>query len=419
MEIFLKSEQYQISSTLRFPRLNEDNLKIPLGFAVSFFLIILSTGLIAYSRRQFTFVGNADQMSKLHYIVIDACGSSISAITLSLVAWITYNNPIWKRPPLRTILFYLVLVMTHSMLFVFGSTTSRHLIFGLLNLKVIDPISWGSAFRAELPAQLFMLTVTIATMHGLLFFQRSSTEQLRFLKIEQQLIKERLRSLQGQLNPHFLFNTLNTVSAMMYEDPAAADRMIERLSDLLRASFKLNSMVEVPLSKELHLLKAYTSIMQDRFPDKFDIQISFDPSLESMLVPPLLLQPLVENCFKHGRLDTLSRFGERGVIELEIKREREQMVISLIDNGDAKSQHQSGTITNITSSPSVESNGLGLRLTHRRLKLLYSEQYSLKYGERVDHRGYEVRLTLPLRETGEMSLFPPSPLPTPTSNMRV
>ena len=82
-----------------------------------------------------------------------------------------------------------------------------------------------------------MLTVTIATMHGLLFFQRSSAEQLRFLKIEQQLIKERLRSLQGQLNPHFLFNTLNTVSAMMYDDPVAADRMIERLSELLRASF--------------------------------------------------------------------------------------------------------------------------------------------------------------------------------------
>ena len=96
-------------------------------------------------------------------------------------------------------------------------------------------------------------------------------------------------------------------------------------------------------------LKAYTSIMQDRFPDKFDIHISCASDLEQMLIPPLLLQPLVENCFKHGRLDTLSRFGERGIIELKIEREQDKMVISLTDNGDAQSLLQSSTVTQLLS----------------------------------------------------------------------
>ena len=94
MGTFLKSEYHSISSTLKFPRVDESALKIPLGFWVSFFLIILSTGLIAYSRRQFAFVIHVDQMSQLHYIVIDACGSLVSAITLYLVAWTSYNNSV-------------------------------------------------------------------------------------------------------------------------------------------------------------------------------------------------------------------------------------------------------------------------------------------------------------------------------------
>lgn len=411
MGIYLKSEQSTLNSTLKFSRIDESTLKIPVGFWVSFFLIVLATGLIAYSRRQFAFVIQVDQMSQLHYMLIDACGALISAITLSLVASLSYKNPIWKHNLSRTIMFYLILVMTHCLLFVSGSAGLRHLLFHLLDLEIISPMGWGTVFRAELPAQLFMLTLTISTMHGLLFFQRSNAEQRRYLSIQQQLIKERLRSLQGQLNPHFLFNTLNTVSALMYDKPEAADRIIERLSDLLRASFKLNSIVEVPLYKELHLLNAYTSIMQDRFPDKFDVYMSCDSSLEQMLIPPLLLQPLVENCFKHGRLDTLGRYGERGVIELSIEELNREMVITILDNGDSKSSDPSSTVTSVKPKEVIESNGLGLQVTHRRLKLLYRDQYSLVSGERTDQRGYRVQLTLPLRESSEATHFSPSPTP--------
>ena len=409
----LKSDDFALSSTLKFPKFDETELTIPFGFWISFFFIILSTGLVSYSRRQFAIVIHAEQMSQLHYIVTDASGAIISAILLSGVAWVSYNNPVWKRDMIGTAWRYLLLATVHSLLHAVGSASMRHLGFSLLNLEVLNPESWGDVFQTELPAQLFMSTVTIATVHGLLFFQRSNAEQFRLLKIEQQLTKERLRSLQGQLNPHFLFNTLNTISAMMYEDAVAADRMIERLSDLMRASFKFNSIIEVRLAEELNLVEAYTTIMQERFPDKFEVRVSYDESLNDVLVPPLLLQPLIENCFKHGRLDTLGEYGQKGLIELIIQAHDQMLDIVVIDNGDAHSMSRSSTISHGNKDSNVESHGLGLKITKRRLRLLYRDRYLLNYGERAEQRGYRVSIRFPLHVGEGSGRFFPSPLPTP------
>jgi sensor histidine kinase YesM len=388
---------------------NDISLNIPSRFIIIFFFIVLSTGFVSYSRRMFNVVIHAEQMSRLHCIITDATGSIVSALLLSIVACLVYRIPIWKHNSFQICWRYILLAIIHSIFFILLSSILRYVGFYLFNLESLNPVEWGQVIQTEIPSQLFMLTVTIATVHGLLFFQRSNAEQVRVLQIEQQLTKEKLRSLQGQINPHFLFNTLNTISAIMYDDAKAADRMIERLGELLRASFNLHSMVEVPLKDELKLLEAYTSIMMDRFPNKFDIKIKCDADLNDILVPPLILQPLIENCFKHGRLDTLSVFGETGIIETIFTKVEDRLEITIKDNGNSKSQLLSSTIPQ--TSRDLISHGLGLNLTSKRLKLLYKSKGNLIAKPRIDQRGYEVWVSIPIKRGYEQGQYSPSPLP--------
>ena len=404
MELYLKSKSSHMTQYD-----DEMNLAIPSGFLVGFFFIVLSTGFIAYSRRQFNVIIEAENISQLHCIITDATGSLVNAILLSIVATFAYRNPIWKHNTFQTSWRYLLVASLHIFLFIALSTLLRLFGFHIFGLENVTSFAWSQLAQTEIPAQVFMLTVTIATVHGLLFFQRSNAEQMRVLQIEQQLTKERLRSLQGQINPHFLFNTLNTISAIMYDDATAADRMIERLSELLRASFKLHSMMEVPLREELKLLNAYTSIMMDRFPNKFDVKIRRDSQLDDVLVPPLILQPLIENCFKHGRLDTLDVFGETGKIEVSLTEAEGHLEILIQDNGNSQSEIISSTISQSVNDHI--SHGLGLNLTKRRLKLLYKSKATLIAHNRTNQRGYQVHISIPIRRGNGLGRYSPTPTP--------
>ena len=402
MEPYLKSNA--LTDTLN-QKIDTIEIKLPFGFIVGFFFMILSTGFIAYSRRQFNVIIEPELNSQIHCIIVDSTGSFVSACLLSLVAIFAYKNPVWLRETLKTSILYSLVAIAHCISFITLSTLLRHFAFEFFDLEYSKLINWSEVIQSEIPPQIFIFTITVATIHGLLFFQKSSAEQLRVLRIEQQLAKERLRSLQGQINPHFLFNTLNTISAMMYENVASADRMIEHLSNLLRASLKLNSMMELPLKDELKLLNAYTSIMSDRFPNKFEVIIDSEAKYDDILVPPLILQPLVENCFKHGRLDTLDSINEKGEIKVIIKEDNNYLTVLILDNGNIQTQSPSSTISESDQS----SSGLGLNLSTKRLRLLYKDKASLKAGPRDQDRGFQVSLTIPIRRGIGQRKFSPTP----------
>src|SRR5256885_12239861 len=136
------------------------------------------------------------------------------------------------------------------------------------------------------------------------FYQRlriAEAQQLAAAELRTELAQAQLENLRLQLQPHFLFNTLNTISSVMYEDVRAADAMITQLSDLLRLTLQASRTHEIPLAEELQITRLYLDLMQKRFENKLRVSYAIDASLNETLVPQLILQPLLENSLRHGK----------------------------------------------------------------------------------------------------------------------
>lgn len=186
------------------------------------------------------------------------------------------------------------------------------------------------------------------------YFLRYRARLQETAQLQAQLIQARLDALRSQLNPHFLFNTLNAVSALVERDPKGARKMIARLSDLLRYTLEGSNDAEVPLHRELEVLHEYVELMQIRFQGKLDVTVEVSDDVRSALVPNLILQPIIENAIKHGG----------GKVEIHAERSRSgPLCITVADSGDA-SIHDPGT-------------GIGLTNTNSRLKQLYGDEYGV------------------------------------------
>jgi len=190
--------------------------------------------------------------------------------------------------------------------------------------------------------------------------EEAATLQAQAAQLQAQLSDARLAALRMQLNPHFLFNTLHAISALVERDPRGVRRMIARLSELLRATLDADDQ-EVPLHQELSFAERYLEIMQIRFQGHLQVETQVEADVREALVPNLILQPLVENAVKHG----VSKINGMGRIEISARRVNENLVLSLRDNGPA-----------IESEPSpIE--GIGLSNTRARLAQLYGSAQSL------------------------------------------
>ncbi len=180
----------------------------------------------------------------------------------------------------------------------------------------------------------------------------------RATRLEMQLVQARLDALVGQLQPHFLFNTLHTISAFVLEDPKQANRMITRLSELLRQSFNRERGPLVTLEEELELLDHYVAIQEARFGDRLRVTFRVDPRAASAVVPTLLLQPLVENAIRHGVVPN----GSVAEIAIAAVREGDRLHLEVRDNGPGLNGNSGG-------------GGLGLANTRARLQELYGPNH--------------------------------------------
>lgn len=206
-------------------------------------------------------------------------------------------------------------------------------------------------------------------------------------------LEARLSALRTQLNPHFLFNTLNTVSSMVEYDPSGAQRMIARLSDLLRETL-VSKELEVPLERELGFIRRYIDIVQTRFQGRLEALETIAPDTLRAMVPSLILQPLVENAIKHG----VAKRSGIGRIEIRAERIGEMLHLSVLDNG----------ASHFTSRLRDQHDGIGLGLKNTRARLLqsYGENQSLTLRKNTDG-GVVAEVVMPFHMHADAALAQP------------
>src|SRR5208337_4143696 len=162
------------------------------------------------------------------------------------------------------------------------------------------------------------------------YYRKYRERELRAIELEKLLAQAKLQALQMQLNPHFLFNSLHSISALMHKNVDAAERMIGRLGELLRAALDNTETQEVPLRQELQFLRRYLEIEQIRFGSRLRVEIRAAPETLEARVPNLILQPLVENAIRHG----VEPHAQPGRIRLLARRQANELRLGVDDNGD-------------------------------------------------------------------------------------
>ena len=230
----------------------------------------------------------------------------------------------------------------------------------------------------------FTYMVVVGAYYAFDYYQKYRERDLRALELEGRLTQAELQNLKMQLHPHFLFNTLNTISVLMTKDTKAANSVLVRLSDLLRMALDNVSTHEVTLKEELDFLARYLEIEQTRFEDRLTVRMKIEPGVLDARVPNLILQPLVENAIRHGVAPLLTP----GTIEISARRENGNLRLEVRDNGSG-----------LPNSSQHVREGVGLSNTRARLVQLYAKDHTFEAAN-APGGGLLVTIVIPFRRIG-------------------
>ena len=206
-----------------------------------------------------------------------------------------------------------------------------------------------------------------AAYHVLAYRVEARDHLVREAQLKARLAEARLDALEARLHPHFLFNTLNTVSALIRTDPQSAITVVEHLGDLLRAALRAEPGREVSVATELELLRRYVDIQQARFRDRLSFVVRAAPDIVDAFVPQMVLQPLVENAVQHG----IAPREASGLVTVEASRRDGMLRLRVSDDGVGFGQGAP------TLSTKANGTGIGLANTHARLSELYGDRYTM------------------------------------------
>lgn len=270
----------------------------------------------------------------------------------------------------RRLPVYLLAAVVFSLLHTTMMALSRQAVFRLAGMGEYDYGIMPIRYMMEMANFLLFYIAGVTLIHLYDHYRESRERELRTAQVEAQLAQAELQSLQAQIHPHFLFNALNTISSVVYEDARAADTMIARLSDFLRHSVNASRRQEVTLQEELNFLNLYLDIMRPRFEDRLRVDLEVEPGINDALTPRLILQPLVENSIKYAA------DPDSGRIDIAIKASRENgsLRIEVHDNGPGLGANRRD----------AAGNGVGLANTARRLERLYgrNHEFAMRDGEK-------------------------------------
>jgi two-component system LytT family sensor kinase len=246
---------------------------------------------------------------------------------------------------------------------------------------------------AELVDSLVFFWSIFFLFRGIGYYRLYRQTEYTAVQLETQIANAQLRALRMQLNPHFLFNTMNGISSLMQTDVAAADKMLEQLCSLLRITLERGDVQLIPLSDEMEFIEMYLAMQDRRFTGRVHQEVRVEPDLHDALVPAMLLQPVIENAYTHG----LSRLDRNGLIVVDVRRQNTTLMISVINSGVGLCP---------ASLNGSERRGVGLTNVKDRMRLHYGVHQSFTIEE-LAHGKVQVTLSLPLqfseRPTGKLT----------------
>lgn len=317
----------------------------------------------------------------------DSLGSEVTGALATAAVFFLVVIPAARKWPLagpgwpRRLPAHLIALLAFSItktLFMWGMRIPA---WPLLGLGSYDYGNLLFRFPMEGAGDVIGYVTLSAAVHVWDAWRRSKEREVRTARLEAQLLSTRLSALQDRLQPHFLFNTLNTIGSLVHEDPEAADRMITRLSDLLRRALEATGEALVTVREELEFLTEYIAIMMVRFEDRARVELAVEEGLSSAMIPPFLLQPLAENAFKHG----IEARAVPGSVRVSVRREGHILEVEVADDGPGRGA---------PSNP--EQTGVGLANVRDRLALLFGPDGTLDL-EHPPEGGVTATVRLPLR----------------------
>jgi len=279
--------------------------------------------------------------------------------------WMVRRFPIrgerwWARLPVH---------LAASFVFVLLKVSIYHPLFNALNPT--EPRPWSMILFGGFYADMLAYWASVGVIHAIEYYRESRERELETTRLA-------LENLRAQLQPHFLFNTLQSISTLIHRDAAAADRMLTDLSELLRLSLRSSASQEVPLREELGFLDRYLDIMRVRFGDRLRILVDAAGDVRDALVPSLVLQPIVENAITHGMADR----PDVGHVSVRARRNGPALWLEVSDDGPG------------LAAPAGNGNGIGLANTRERVARLYGTSGSVDF---LTDRGLTVRISIPFR----------------------
>jgi two-component system LytT family sensor kinase len=306
------------------------------------------------------------------------CGYSWYSVT-PFVLWLARRFPLERGRLLRSIPTHLIASAFFSVLSLAIFTMARRALLGIDG----GPVSYRDELYdfviGEFHTELLVYWVIIGIANAIDYYRRYRDRELKASQLEARLVESQLEALRMQLHPHFLFNTLNSISVLMKRDVKAADRMLLQLSALLRATLARNREHEIPLRQELEFLEHYIEIEQTRYIDRLTVRMQIDPAALDGLVPQLIFQPLVENAIRHG----IGNRESGGLIEICADRLNGRLSLEVRDNGPG-----------IGKTQEEFAEGVGIANTRARLDHLYGREGRFEWRN-AHEGGLIVAATLP------------------------
>lgn len=314
-----------------------------------------------------------------------------------LILWLGHRLPLNRRRWRQRIPIYvaagIAIALAHALLhfllqFVLGYGIGRFDIF----LSDLDSFLRERYFvlLSDFVIGVLICGLTLTGSNALGYYKQAQAGETRTAQLEAQLAQAQLQALKMQLQPHFLFNALHSVSANL-RDPKIARAMLARIGDFLRLTLDNAGAQEITLKQELDFLRCYLDIEKTRFRDRLTVEIDVEPETWDAAVPNLILQPLIENAVKHG----IAPHAAPGRIDVRARRLNGNLQVQIQDNGNGIGNENAG-ISNIASANANGRTGIGLKTTRARLLRLYPDTHQLKLGN-APEGGLLVTLEIPFK----------------------